>query len=274
MAQPPIHRSLVLPTPWQGVFGTHIDSGLHYGRHAHGTYGFGLLEQGAQQSASGRGVVEACAGDLITTNPGEVHDGRPLGGPSRRWRMVYLEADAMASITGAGADVALAMPVFRDERLQAALRELFARLDAWQAGPRDDAAATLACEEALVRATGLLLDGHSTLAPGEEAAADVRQARQRLADELLQPPTLSELAAMAGLSKYQLLRRFEKAYGMPPHGWLLQQRAERARALIRQGLTLADAAAASGFADQPHMTRVFARHFGFTPGAWRRAVAQ
>ncbi|RYF38322.1 MAG: helix-turn-helix domain-containing protein, partial [Comamonadaceae bacterium] len=57
------------------------------------------------------------------------------------------------------------------------------------------------------------------------------------------------------------------------HAWLLQLRAERARGLIGQGAPLVQAAAASGFADQSHMTRVFARQFGFTPGAWRRAVA-
>jgi AraC-like DNA-binding protein len=41
--------------------------------------------------------------------------------------------------------------------------------------------------------------------------------------------------------------------------------------LIRRGTSLADTAAASGFADQSHMTRIFTRHFGFTPGAWQRA---
>jgi AraC-like DNA-binding protein len=96
--------------------------------------------------------------------------------------------------------------------------------------------------------------------------------RERLADELLEPPSLAELASMEGLSKYQLLRRFEKTYGVPPHAWLLARRAERARRLIRDGASLALAAASSGFADQSHMTRVFVRHFGFTPGAWRKAA--
>jgi AraC-like DNA-binding protein len=36
---------------------------------------------------------------------------------------------------------------------------------------------------------------------------------------------------------------------------------------------LAHAAAAAGFADQSHMTRIFTRQFGFTPGAWQQAVA-
>jgi AraC-like DNA-binding protein len=79
---------------------------------------------------------------------------------------------------------------------------------------------------------------------------------------------------MAGLSKYQLLRRFEKAYGVPPHAWLRQQRAERARGHIRDGYGLAQAAASCGFADQSHMTRIFVRQFGFTPGAWQRAAAR
>jgi AraC-like DNA-binding protein len=35
------------------------------------------------------------------------------------------------------------------------------------------------------------------------------------------------------------------------------------------GLPLSEAAAASGFADQAHMTRVFVARYGFTPGAWK-----
>jgi hypothetical protein len=47
------HRSQVFGTPWEGVHGTAIESARHYGRHWHATYGLGLLEQGAQRSASG-----------------------------------------------------------------------------------------------------------------------------------------------------------------------------------------------------------------------------
>jgi AraC-like DNA-binding protein len=88
---------------------------------------------------------------------------------------------------------------------------------------------------------------------------------------MLAPPTLTELASMTGLSKYQLLRRFQKAYGVPPHAWLLQHRADRARGLIQRGSSLVNAAAATGFTDQSHMHRVFVRYFGFTPGAWQAA---
>ena len=276
MKTPPDHRSQVFGTPWEGVHGTAMDSARHYGRHWHSTYGVGLLDHGAQSSASGRGKVDAYAGDLITTNPGEVHDGRPLGGPSRRWRMVYFDAAVMAGMLGGAAmdgSVEFTRPVLKDLRLVQTLRSLFTRLDDWRscAASASASAETLACEESLVEVCGLLLGGHSTAVPQPEIDGDVRLVRERLADDLLAAPTLDELAAMAGLGKFQLLRRFQKAYGVPPHAWLLLQRAERARALIRRGTSLADTAAASGFADQSHMTRIFTRHFGFTPGAWQRA---
>ncbi|SOD30448.1 transcriptional regulator, AraC family [Variovorax sp. YR752] len=275
MKTPPDHRSQVFGTPWEGVHGTAMDSARHYGRHWHATYGVGLLDHGAQSSASGRGKVDAYAGDLITTNPGEVHDGRPLGGPSRRWRMVYFDAAVMAGMLGGIVDgsVEFTRPVLKDLRLLQALRRLFTRLDDWRnrAASASASAEALACEESLVEVCGLLLGGHSTAVPQPEIDGDVRLVRERLADDLLAAPTLDELAVMAGLGKFQLLRRFQKAYGVPPHAWLLLQRAERARALIRRGTSLANTAAASGFADQSHMTRIFTRHFGFTPGAWQRA---
>ena len=95
----PQHHSRVFASPWPGVYATLMDSGRHYGRHWHATYGFGVLERGAQRSGSGRGVVDSRAGHILTHNPGEVHDGRPLDGDSRRWRMVYLEPEAMAPVT-------------------------------------------------------------------------------------------------------------------------------------------------------------------------------
>ncbi len=274
--QTPHHQSRVNASPWQGIFGTQMDSARHYGRHWHATYGLGVLQRGAQRSASGRGHVVAYAGDVIATNPGEVHDGRPLDDAPRRWRMLYLEADVFASWmadsavqSGCGA---LVRPVVQDPQLTTALQQLFAQIDRWDAQPGDRRCAALACEEALARTFAGLLPAHTGRAKARQAAAShVSQARARLADDLLNAPTLTELATLAGVSKYQLLRQFEQAYGLPPHAWLLQQRLEQARGLIRSGHRLADAAADSGFADQSHMTRLFVRQFGFTPGAWQKA---
>jgi len=278
MAPEPLHRCRVLASPWPGAYATDIASSRHYARHWHATFGLGVMDAGAHRSVSAQGAVEAFAGDLVTTNPGEVHDGRPFGGAARRWRTVYLEPEIVAAIAAedghpAPGQVEFECAAFRDPPLRQAVLGLLLALDTWtrQRGP----AAALECEEALVNACSSMLRRH---AGRPRAASDGSQPMprvlERLAEDALPAPALAELASLAGLGRFQLLRRFRQAHGITPHAWWLQQRAERARTLIARGLPVAEAAAATGFADQSHLHRVFTARFGFTPGAWRRAAAQ
>jgi len=73
-------------------------------RHTHEQYGIGVIQHGAQKSWSGCGLVEAGPGNAITVNPGEVHDGAPIGDAGRSWRMLYFDppivAAAMDDMTG------------------------------------------------------------------------------------------------------------------------------------------------------------------------------
>jgi AraC-like DNA-binding protein len=238
-------------------------------------YGFGLLEDGAQSWLSDRGQVRAYAGSVISTNPGEVHDGRPLGGSTRQWRIISVSLDAMAGLTDTTpGTLSISTPVIEDPLLASVLKRAFATLESFSTREQKDATERLACEEALIDACTILMNRHGTpRLAARVPAADVKRARERLVEDPANPPTLSELAALTGLSRYQVLRRFTKAYGLPPHAWLIAHRVEQARTLIRAGRPLAEAGIRAGFADQSHMTRLFMRHYGYTPGAWRRAVA-
>jgi len=268
------HVARVLPSPLPGVYSTHIDSAQQFGRHWHDTYGFGFLEHGAQEWFSSRGIVRGYPGEVISTNPGEVHDGRPVGPPTRRWRIVYVDPGVMTSLTASERGRAeITNPVIADPLLARMLQGLFARLERWNnRAPHARQVDSLAFEEALVASCVRLMARHGATRWSDAPSAEVRQVRERLGDDSARVPNLAELARLTGLSRYQVLRRFERAYGLPPHAWLLRRRVERARVLIRDGSTLSAAAAATGFSDQSHLTRVFARQFGFTPGAWRRAA--
>ena len=78
---------------------------------------------------------------------------------------------------------------------------------------------------------------------------------------------------MSGLDRFQVLRSFARATGMTPHAYLVQRRIDLVRRLIASGQPLAQAAVASGFADQSHMTRIFVRKYGISPGAYARATS-
>jgi AraC-like DNA-binding protein len=85
--------------------------------------------------------------------------------------------------------------------------------------------------------------------------------------------SLAELAALAGVSRFQLLRAFSRELGITPHAYLMQRRVLLAQRFLADGETHAQAAIQAGFSDQSHMTRAFVRQVGVTPGCYRAAVA-
>jgi AraC-like DNA-binding protein len=73
-------------------------------------------------------------------------------------------------------------------------------------------------------------------------------------------------------SPFHLVRCFTDVVGMPPHAYLTQVRANRARALLLSGEGLSGVAYRCGFCDQSHLTRTFKRLFGVTPGSYVAAL--
>ncbi|GLS85962.1 transcriptional regulator [Cypionkella aquatica] len=83
--------------------------------------------------------------------------------------------------------------------------------------------------------------------------------------------SIAELAAQIGLSESWFARAFKQSNGETPHGWQQNLRITAAKAMLgRDDATLVGVAAATGFADQAHMTRAFRGVTGTTPAAWRR----
>ena len=102
--------------------------------------------------------------------------------------------------------------------------------------------------------------------------ADIARARALIDEDPAAPITLGELAGASGLSRFQLVRAFGRSIGLTPHAYLVQRRTDLARRLIAGGTKLAEVAAAAGFSDQSHMTRIFVARYGLTPGTYAEAV--
>jgi AraC-like DNA-binding protein len=252
--------------PLSGIDAMTATTARSFPRHTHDQYGIGVIDSGGHASLSDRGQVEAGSGSLIFVNPGEVHDGRPIGGRPRAWRMLYVDPILMAETTagildGASMDLTFAAPVFVD----APLRKLF---DAAfrHAAPSPECRDAMACETAILRlaarvAANVSTEGRSAKGP----TASIRRARDRIDADPSARLTLGDLAKEVGLSRYQLLRGFARDLGLTPHAYIVQRRIALARRLIRSGQTLAEVAAIAGFFDQSHLTRCFVRQFGTTP---------
>jgi len=252
----------------RGVEAVAADSGHTFPRHTHGQLVIGIVDRGAQRSFSGRGTVEAGAGDVITVNPFEVHDGTPIGDAGRAWRMLYLDPGVVAELAtdlrpGLWGDAEFDRPVIHDADLAARMRPLFAQMTVPAA--QSDA---LLREQLLlsVLADALHASNDRTNHHADAAPDAIQLARTRIDDDPAAAISLLDLAHETGLSRFQVLRGFARVTGLTPHAYQVQRRVALARRLIAQGQPLAEVAAACGFADQSHMTRQFVRKYGVSPG--------
>jgi AraC-like DNA-binding protein len=236
-------------------------------RHAHDQFGVGVMTSGAQRSWSGIGAVESTAGDIIMVNPGEMHDGAPVGG-ARGWRIVYFEpALAMRETAEDGMTGDLVMrPVARDPQLANDVHRL---IDALGSPTRD----AMAAEEAFLRCLMRASRRHGVDGPAQaRRSPPVNRAIRRLEEAPEKAASLADLAALSGVSRFQLLRGFFREAGATPHAYLVQLRVRLARRHLAAGASPAETAALAGFADQSHLTRAFVRQFGVTPSRYRAAI--
>jgi AraC-like DNA-binding protein len=87
-----------------------------------------------------------------------------------------------------------------------------------------------------------------------------------------EPLDVDDMARAAGLSRAHFSREFRRAFGEPPHAYLLTRRLERAADLLRTtDHTVADICLSIGLQSVGSFTTSFKRTFGRTPTAYRAA---
>jgi transcriptional regulator GlxA family with amidase domain len=98
----------------------------------------------------------------------------------------------------------------------------------------------------------------------------LRHAIRFVNDNLVSKLKWDDIAAVVGLDPFTFGRGFKRATGMTPHQYIIRCRLRRAMKLLtREELTLADIALEVGCSCQSHLTTLFRKHIGTTPGAFR-----
>ncbi len=110
-----------------------------------------------------------------------------------------------------------------------------------------------------------------TAARGGLAPWQKRKVDRFLRENIEQTLYVEDLASQVSLSVSHFCRAFKESFGTTPHMHLIRLRLELAQELM---LTTEDPlshiALACGLADQAHLSKLFRRGVGETPGAWRR----
>ena len=263
-----MHKVCQYRTALPGVEAVSLISDRQFSRHSHDQFGIGIINSGGHHSWSGIGWVDAVCGDIIMVNPGEMHDGSPIGKKPRSWKMLFFEPQIACEVL-AGERLSHQpdlLPTVRDRDLAMCFRRLFDAVI-------DQQPDTLLIDEVLVRTLAHTFRHHgSTDALPRPGLPCVDRIVKLIDGEPERAFSLREMANIAGVSRFHFLRAFSRATGATPHAYILQRRVRLVRRLLKAGWDLGEASAHSGFADQSHMTRAFVRQLGTTPAHYRQVV--
>ncbi|MFF2276280.1 AraC family transcriptional regulator [Agromyces sp. NPDC058126] len=246
-----------------------VREGLHatfdrheYPAHTHDDWTVMLVDDGAVNYALDRVAHDARPGAIALLPPGVPHDGRTaIGGVEYRKRVLYLATDWLPRWAP---DAAAARPTITTRAALSAVHRVHAALRM----PGDtDAAEYWVLELGRIVAAGF--GGVHSETPDSPLA---RRLRLMLDDRLSEPFTIAEAAHELGAHPSHLVRAFTRAYGIPPHRYVVGRRVDRARRLLIDGHSPVEAAILAGFHDQAHLTRHFRRTLGVTPGAFRASA--
>lgn len=239
--------------------------------HVHDGFVIGMIMAGAQRYRYRGAEHLAPTGTLVLINPNEVHNGHKGHDAGWRYRAFYPDNAQMHGLLDELELGGQHLPTFsdtlcHDSDLFHGLCQLHRLLEGPESALQQQTVWRQMMLTLLHRHARLPLPGK----PGIEHRA-VSQAKELLRARLAEPPSLEALAAAVNLSPFHFARVFQRATGMPPHTWLMQQRIARARGLLREGCLPLEVASQLGFADQSHLGRQFKKVYGVGPGAYRAA---
>lgn len=102
---------------------------------------------------------------------------------------------------------------------------------------------------------------------GVQEQARLNRVVAYLRDHFAETLNLTELARLAGISKFHFHRIFKARYGETPRDYLNRLRLEQAgcRLLASGNASITDIACECGFSDSQHFAHSFSRHFGVPP---------
>ena len=138
-------------------------------------------------------------------------------------------------------------------------------------GDREAAKASLVAASSILQSEIERNSGANGSRPGALAGWQIARVRAFIEENLHSNLEVGDLSAVAQRSRAHFSRSFKRAFGEPPHAYMIKRRLERAcHLMVTTSESLSEIALRVGFSDQSHLCKLFRRAFGQSPSIWRR----
>ncbi|MEO1395673.1 MAG: AraC family transcriptional regulator [Cyanobacteria bacterium J06634_5] len=243
-----------------------------FGKHFHGAYTIGLNEGGRGKCQHQKETHYHYPGSFNCINPGDVHTGAADSEDGWAFRNLYIDSNAIDNLLTQLDWPAHTLPRFSnivvdDPHLVPVFHQVFTAV-------KEKTASSLEKQSLLLYFFSQLFfrhaqTPHSLREPKPEPKA-IALTRQYIEAHCTEPISINQLADLANLNPYYLIRCFHQQVGLPPHSYKKQCQVLQAKQAIHTEMPLADVATKYGFYDQSHLNRIFKRTFGLSPGRYRK----
>lgn len=245
---------------------------LSYAEHFHSGISLGLITGGKTclNIDGERYIVEK--GDLVLIAPGQVHSCNPVNGRPRDYHMLIIDdrwcVEHFGRYFKTEKTLRVPRPVVRDVEIYAEAIRLVKALLCGSMTQRMQKNFEAFISKLLRTYAVSEYSNHKNddkylsllnIAHGPEQG-------YAMGNDL----SVSTLARSAGVRRESFSRYIRRLTGLSPQLYLHCLRLEKGRRFLREGKTIAEAAFASGYADQSHFHRMFLRFYSVTPGCYRK----
>ncbi|MDP2574580.1 AraC family transcriptional regulator [Vibrio penaeicida] len=243
---------------------TASDSFACYQAHSHDEFSFGVIDGGCASYRNLNHTHQVHQGHTVTINPGDMHSCNP---DKTQWsyRMLFVDTQWIGKLQQewtkkSGVDY---QPFFHQYEQRSDLYRLFHQLYQSLLSEKN----ALVTETLMVEYLASIFEHpvSPSLNKPLKTESKLNRAAEMLCDQLEVNVALDKLASEVDMSRYQLIRAFNRRYGVSPHAYQLDQRIIKAKSLLKRGLSLADTASETGFSDQAHFQRHFKKRLAITP---------
>ncbi|WP_312117871.1 AraC family transcriptional regulator [Brevibacillus reuszeri] len=238
-------------------------SDLTYQKHFHEEYSIGLIDVGETNAWCDGTMYEVEAGKVISFPPHMLHACHPKSPTSWRYKMLFIKQDWLKQLEPTELEQ-LRIPFLLEGDKNQSCQQLV-----------NQVMESLSLEEPLVIETGVVelihalvnWDSHDFVHSSRNRLEQkyIGQIREYLHAHYTERVMLEELEKAVGISRFHLIRLFKKGTHVPPHAYQNLLRINHAKHELAKSRPIAEIAVETGFYDQSHFSRAFAKIVGVTP---------
>ena len=248
------------------------DSKLHYKPHLHNSLSIGMVIDGNTNFTLQNNSYLLTPEFLAVINPNSVHCCNPVKNEARSYTMLYLDKQWCFNIQSTIFDnineyIPINKVIIQDKNLINLYLNLINILFS--------NTINLEKEEAIENFAITLFTSYcnkNKINSIKKNEKKIKTVMEYMQENFNQNITIKELANIANLSPYHLIRTFHKTTGITPKNFLFNIRIEKVKKLLNTNKSISEIALETGFYDQSHLNRVFKQIVACTPYQYKKGI--